>query len=234
MPRREAVPAVDITQLPFLRRKALEALGSITRAQALDIACLKCAESESDWVTPLYRAGAIESLCLGRFDLENGYDPQLPWPAIMFLVRGRPGGPGSRMRSCALAVHLSMEQAGVWVVSDGEPVTVSTEGGVLHINGRPFTGEPGGEAGVLNGDGGMVFRPSDPLPAPADQQAPTHSNPAPARGQSRPRTSRRTVRDRNVSARAERPTPSRVDPPAQTRLALAVEFLRLLDRLLGP
>ncbi len=221
--------------LPMMRRQCLDALGTLTREQALEIACLKCSRKTAAWVTTLYRAGTLEARCLGRFDLTNDRDPALPWPALMFLVRGKPGGSG-RLRSCALAVHHSLDEVGKWVVTDAEPVAITQEQGRMHVNGQGFVG---GE-GLLGGDAPSTT-PERPLAPPRSGVGKPQSR----RIGTRQRRGKRAPRESSSSAqpapasrpvsRAAPPTPPAPEPaaPAASRLALAVELLRLLDRLCG-
>ncbi len=185
---------------------ALDALLELTRDQAARIAADRCPVR---WVGPADRAGVLEALCLGRFDLVNPDRPDLPWPAVLFVF-SRPKSGLHPAVCCKAALYMSPD--GDWEVSADEPVETST-GRRLLIDWSQYRGDRQGPPGLVNGDAMPEVRPS--------------SRSAPARVESRPSPAGTPA---GPSA-AERTSPSPL-PTARPSSELQMLKLRVVERLL--
>ncbi len=172
MPRKPVLPA---DEQDVVVGDALDSLLSLTRDQAAAIAVQK---SRIAWVGKAARAGTLEVLCLGRFDLANPDRPDLPWPAVMFVL-SRPQL-GVHPAVCA-KVALYWAPEGDWEVSEDEPVETAAGDRRLLIDWSQFVGDPDGPPGLVNGDGDVAVRPGRPPVAPsAMKPRPRMPEPSPA------------------------------------------------------
>lgn len=168
----------------------------LTREGALSAAVSVCHKTRCAWVKDAFARGVLEARCLGRFDLENPLLPEVPWPAVMFAVRTMVKGlHGVENKSCVLALHMSPQNPEDWLVTDSEVVRTTLDGGVVHVNGRPFCGNPEGPWGLLNGDGPVSLSRPEPAPS-ADPPASSPADRARPQGPARSSTPREPAADR--------------------------------------
>lgn len=188
---------------------ALDALLELTRDQAARIAADRCPVR---WVRPADRAGVLEVLCLGRFDLVNPDRPDLPWPAVMFVF-SRPAEGLHPAVCCKAALYWAPE--GGWEVSADEPVETAT-GRRLLIDWSQYRGDRDGPAGLVNGDKIEDVKPSRTASSPDTSRPETARKPAAPPAAARPSAS-------------PLPAAPRSSELLRLKLEIAARVLRLLE-----
>lgn len=227
--------------MDIVHRRAVQALRALARDEALGLACTRCDSRESEWVRRAFHKGELLDKCLGVFSLHNPERPDLPWPAVVFLVR-HARGPDQAM----LSLYLGPDE--VWTVVDEYPLEV--EGGErrMPIDWSRYAGDPKGPPGVVNGDDAGLPAGAPPTVVPPEVRrtgpasVPVAAPPGTPRPPSSPRSRggvARPSRGRNGGSRRGSPSAkpaaaAAAAPPASpatrpSRLELLVQLLRLLD-----
>lgn len=224
-------PVVDPTDMDHPHRRAGAELLRLQRGEALQLACSLCKDAATAWVSRAYRGGRLDAKCLGRFALVNPERPDLPWPAVVFLVASRTLG-AELGQQAMLSLYLSPE--GSWVCAVEPPTTLPDGTRRVVVAWEQYAGDAAGPPGVVNGDDASGTAPVSPATPSRPELTDDEPVDPPARvarrsGRNRPGT----ASDRKPPRRPRPPAaglPASPPPPpaAQQRLELVLRLLRLL------
>lgn len=221
-------PVVDPADMDHPHRRAGAELLRLERGQALQLACSLCKDPATAWVSRAYRGGRLDVKCLGRFALVNPERPDLPWPAVVFLVASRTLG-AELGQQAMLSLYLSPE--GSWVCAVEPPTTLPDGSRRVVVAWEQYAGDAAGPPDVVNGDDAsgtapiVPVRPSRPESIPADDEP---VDPPVRAARRSPRTRPGTPARRRPAPASPAPTAPALTPPATQRLELVLRLLRLL------